>query len=96
MLSSPKKSAAHIHALEQIAGWTRARFSLPAETVVLVSEMACSQPGCPPLETVVVFWEGENRYQFKFFKIAEAVGEDDLPPYWMKPGLQGGEWGDCC
>ena len=96
MLSSPKKSAAHIHALEQIAGWTRARFSLPAETVVLVSEMACSQPGCPPLETVVVFWEGENRYQFKFFNIAEAVGEDDLPPYWMKPGLLGGEWGDCC
>ncbi|HEY4319180.1 MAG TPA: hypothetical protein VGN04_16385 [Herbaspirillum sp.] len=96
MLGAPKKSAAQLQALDQIAGWTRKRFSLAPETVVMVTEMACAQPGCPPLETVVVFWENDNRYQFKFFKIALEVGEDDLPPYWMKPGLLGGEWGDCC
>jgi hypothetical protein len=96
VLGAPKKSAAHLQALDQIAGWTRARFSLASNSVVLVTEMACGQPGCPPLETVVVFWENDNRYQFKFFKVALEVSEDDLPPYWMKPGLLGGEWNDCC
>ena len=96
MLGAPKKTAAEIQALDRIAEWTRVRFSLPQDGVVMVSEMACPQPGCPPLETVVVFWENDDRYQFKFFKIALEVSEEDLPPYWMKPGLLGGEWGDCC
>jgi hypothetical protein len=96
LLGAPKKTAVEKQALEKLAGWTRARFSLTPHDVVLATEMACSQPGCPPLETVVVFWENDIRYQFKFFKTAVEINEDDLPPYWMKSGMVGGEWGDCC
>ena len=38
--------------------WTRERFRLAADAIILVSEIACGLPGCPPLETVVVFWIG--------------------------------------
>ncbi|MDB5777189.1 MAG: nitrate reductase molybdenum cofactor assembly chaperone [Herbaspirillum sp.] len=96
MLGNVRKSAAQIQALDRIADWTRIRFSLSPEAAVLVSEVACSQPGCPPLETVVAFWENEQRHHFKFFKPALDVIEDDLPPYWMKTALIGDDWGDCC
>ena len=44
--------------------------------------------GCPPLETVVVFWtEGDRRHQFKLFKPVSAVVAEDLPPAWMKNAL---------
>ena len=50
--------------------WTRARFALPEDAVILVSEIACGLPGCPPLETVVAFWTDDRRHRFKLFKPA--------------------------
>ncbi|HEV8014184.1 MAG TPA: hypothetical protein VGP48_01560 [Stellaceae bacterium] len=61
---------------------------MPENAPVLVSEITCALPGCPPLETVVAFWtEGEKRHHFKLFKPATEVVEDDLPPRWMKAAL---------
>ena len=83
-----KKRPEHIAALEALRGWTRAQFSLSVEGSVLVAEVACGLPGCPPLETVVAFWnEAGERHQFKIFKPVEEVGPDDLPPRWMKNAL---------
>ena len=70
------KDSKHNEALEQVRQWTRARFGLPADAVILVAEMACGLPGCPPLETVVVFWLGEKRHQFKIFKRLAEVALD--------------------
>lgn len=54
----------------------------------MVSEVACGLPGCPPLETVVVFWtEGDTRHSYKVFKPVTDVAEDDLPPWWMKNAI---------
>jgi hypothetical protein len=98
MLGSGKKSAAHIHALERVKAWTRVRFSLSEDAVILVSEIACSLPGCPPLETVIAFWTGDGRHHFKLFKPVEEVIDEDLPPYWMKDALvvPEGAGCDCC
>jgi hypothetical protein len=99
MLGLPKKTYAHFGAIERIRGWVRERFSLQVEDVVMVSEVACSMPGCPPLETVIAFWtEGTKRHHLKIFKPVEDVTEDDLPPYWMKEALEVGDgFGcDCC
>lgn len=98
MLGAGKKSPEHLQALERVKAWTRARFSLSEDTVILVSEIACSLPGCPPLETVIAFWTGPNRHHYKIFKRTADVVEDDLPPYWMKDALivPEGQGCDCC
>jgi hypothetical protein len=82
-------------ALARVKEWVRTRFSLPADAAILVSEVACNLPGCPPLETAVAFWEGETRHHFKMFKRAREVGEDDLPYAWMKEALILPEGFDC-
>ena len=99
MLGNIRKSPGHLEAIGRIEGWTRARFGLPGEAVILVAEIECRVPGCPPIETVVAFWTGdETRYRFKLFKPVAAVVADDLPVSWLLPSLV--DYGDlgceCC
>ena len=63
------------------------RFALGEDTAILVAEVACAVPGCPPLETVIAFWANERRHHTKVFKPVAEVIEDDLPPRWMKDAL---------
>jgi nitrate reductase delta subunit len=88
----------HHDALARVRGWTRERFALTEDAAILVSEVACKVPGCPPLETVVVFWIGETRHHFKFFKPAREVVLADFPPAWLRNALAAAEGleCDCC
>ncbi|MEA3023966.1 MAG: hypothetical protein QOK01_2818 [Alphaproteobacteria bacterium] len=91
-----RKGPGHAEALERVRAWTRARFGLPEDDVILVSELACALPGCPPLETVVAFWtETDKRHHFKIFKPVAEVAVEDLPPAWLKDALAVPEGGDC-
>ena len=75
-------------ALDRVKEWTRARFRLTEEAAIMVAEIACAVPGCPPLETVVAFWTAdETRHHFKVFKRAQEVLDDDLPFAWMLNSL---------
>ena len=98
MLAFRRRNPEHAAALERVRGWTRARFDLPEETTVLVAEVACAVPGCPPLETVIAFWSDERRHHFKVFKPVAEVACDDLPPSWYKGALAVPEdfECDCC
>lgn len=98
MLGSIKKSTEHIEALERVERWTRARFTLTPDTAVLVSEVACTLPGCPPRETVVAFWTADGkRYRFKLFKPVAEVVHDDLPIAWLLQTLiDDGDSVECC
>jgi len=83
-----KRDPAHAAALERVRAWTRERFALPEDAAIMVAQVACSSPGCPPLETVVAFWTADTtRHQFKLFKPVAEVVSDDLPPSWMKNAL---------
>jgi nitrate reductase delta subunit len=83
-----KKATEDTDPLERVKEWTRERFKLAGDAPVLVAEITCGLPGCPPLETVVVFWtEGDGRHQFKLFKPVSAIVAEDLPPAWMKNAL---------
>ena len=98
-ISPLKRSAAQRDALARVRAWTRDRFRLAADAAILVTEIACGLPGCPPLETVVAFWtEDERRHQFKVFKPVQEITEDDLPFAWQKDSLAAPEgFGcDCC
>jgi len=88
MLWWVKRNPEHGEALERVRQWTRARFSLSEQATVLVSELACGMPGCPPLETVIAFWsDGNKRHHWKVFKPVAEVVEGDLPPSWMKDAI---------
>ena len=90
-----RKDEGLAHALGQVREWVRKRFNLSPETAILVSEVACNLPGCPPLETVIAFWEGEKRHHFKLFKKLREVAFDDLPYTWMKDELVVPEGFEC-
>ena len=92
------KGPKHQEALDRVRAWTRMRFTLAEDAAILVSEVACKVPGCPPLETVVVFWIGETRHHFKFFKPAREVAVADFPPAWLRNALAvlDGFECDCC
>lgn len=95
MLQPAKPSPERLAALERVEAWTRERFGLPRDAQVHAWEVACAVPGCPPVETAVLFWIVEQRYQFKVFKPMVEVVEDDLPPSWFRRALAVAEGVDC-
>ena len=95
MMRSRKAGPGHGAAVDRVRDWTRARFALADDETVMVSEVACSVPGCPPIETHLVFWTGAGRHHFKIFKPLAEVTEDDLPPAFMKNALVALEGIDC-
>ena len=102
MFGSFTPNAEQDAALARVQAWVRERFSLTPEQAVLVTELVCVLPGCPPLETVIAFWTGAAdpplRHHYKIFKPVQQVQPDDLPPYWMKDALAvPPAWAcDCC
>jgi hypothetical protein len=97
MLRRRNSSADQSAAIERVRDWTRARFRLSDDVTIMVTELACQLPGCPPVETVIVFWTApETRHHWKVFKPVAAVSEDDLPPWWMKDRLIADDGCDCC
>ncbi len=98
MLGFTKKSPDHGPTLDRLRAWTRARFALNDDETVMATQLACAVPGCPPLETHVVFWTALGRHHFKIFKPLAEVAEDDLPPAFMKNALIAldGEECACC
>ena len=87
-------------AADRVAGWTRERFGLPADAVVLVDERATTLPGIPARVTVIVFWSAglAQRHHLNIFKPLAQIAPEDLPPYWMRDALAvaPGYVCDCC
>jgi nitrate reductase delta subunit len=95
MTRSPMRRHDRGAALDRVRDWVRERFKLSEDETIMVSEVSCAIPGCPPLETVVVFWTAQGRHHFKIFKPVAEVVEDDLPPAFMKNALVAPEGVDC-
>ncbi len=51
----PPTRLAHIRSIK---GWVADVLAPPADAVVMVSELTCSEPGCPPVETVIALMHG--------------------------------------
>jgi hypothetical protein len=95
MLGFSKKSPENGAAADRVRDWTRTRFALGDDETIMVSEVVCGVPGCPPIETHLVFWTAAGRHHFKIFKPLTDVVEDDLPPAFMKNALIALEGIDC-
>ena len=97
LLGQPKSDPAFLAAVERIQGWTRKRFKLAPGAAILVSEIACKMPDCPPMETAVAFWTGDDkRHQFKLYKPVPEVVYDDIGWLMGSPGSHEGAAWDCC
>ena len=82
------RSLDHGAALRRVREWTRARFGLPDEAMILVDERDGTVPGGPAVETIVAFWTGEEtRHHFRIFKPVAEIVSDDLPFAWLKDAL---------
>ena len=63
----------------RIQSWVRRRLSLEDNAVVMISELRCSEPGCPPLETVIAVLDGPGqKRQAKFHKATGEIGPADI------------------
>ena len=54
-LFQPRSPGAPQH-VAAVKRWAAEAFQLPADTTVMVTELRCTEPGCPPLETVMAFF----------------------------------------
>jgi hypothetical protein len=71
-----EKRSQAIRQLKQVA---RRLLEAAEDDAVIVTELSCTEPGCPPLETVVAHLRaGGEPTQVKVHKSAVEVTEDDL------------------
>jgi hypothetical protein len=74
--SQQKPDAARV---SQIKEWVARRFELPPDAVVMVAELRCSEPGCPPLETMIAIVDGPGqRRQVKLHKPTAEIAASDV------------------
>ena len=65
--------------LARVRAWAREAWHLGEEDSVVVTELRCTEPGCPPLETVVVIAAaGRPTVQHKLHCPAGDVRFEDL------------------
>jgi hypothetical protein len=68
-------SPQHLDALRTAV---RTRFGLDSETRVMLTELECKEPGCPPVETVIaILAAGANR-RWKIYKALREVAPEDI------------------
>ena len=66
-------------AASRIREWATELWTLPPATAITVTELRCSEPGCAPIETVVVIASGPGQtFQRKVHKPAGHVTREDL------------------
>jgi len=86
MLRTFNRGPDQSRAIVRVREWVRDRFAL-GDAAIVVAELNCAVPGCPPIETVIAFWSEGRRHHFKIFKPVAEVTEADLPPRWYKSAL---------
>ena len=66
-------------AIERVKNWARAAHPAPETTSLAVNEIACVDPGCPGIETVILVMEpGAKTRACKIAKPLDDVTEQDV------------------
>jgi hypothetical protein len=65
--------------VENIKTWARSSIALADDTSLSVTELQCSEPDCPPLETVIVVLSGPLKgKQFKIHQPLLVITEAEV------------------
>ena len=92
-----RRATSDLAELDRIETLVRARYGLPDDALVLVTEEDGTLPGEPARSTTVLFWtDRDRRHRLRVFRPAAEVGAGDLPPGWLRGALT--DMGDieCC
>lgn len=66
-------------AVERVKGLARTALAASPETSFAVNEIACNDPGCPGLETVILVMEpGQKTRALKIQKPLDEITEQDI------------------
>jgi hypothetical protein len=66
-------------AVRRVKEWTRQGLGATPETAIVVNEIACNDPACPGVETVVLVMEpGRKTRAYKVQKPVDDVTEPDI------------------
>jgi len=75
----PQNNEPRTAAIRAIKIMARPLFDAGEDDAIVVSELRCTEPGCPPIETVVALLRaGSEPRQVKIHKPATEVTEEDL------------------
>jgi hypothetical protein len=67
------------HCARRIKDWARELLGAGEEASILVSELACSEPGCPPIETVIAILDGPgSARRYKLHRPSAEVTREDV------------------
>lgn len=61
----------------QIKLWARQHLA-DDDATLMVSQLACTEPGCPPIETVIAILDVGNQRTWKIHKPLVDIDEDDV------------------
>ncbi|MCU0658766.1 MAG: hypothetical protein MUF64_26960 [Polyangiaceae bacterium] len=62
----------------EVKGWARELFEAGEEDTVMVTELRCTEPGCPPEETVIALLKVGEKRQAKVHKPLVEVTREDV------------------
>ncbi len=76
--------------LRELKETVRTLLGLDDDTAVMIRQLACTEPGCPPLETVVAVlpMNGPAR-RWTLHRPTEQITEDDLRTALLSPAPEG-------
>lgn len=75
----PRSDERRSSAIRALKAKAHTLFEAADDDAVVVNELSCTEPGCPPIETVVALLRaGSEPRQVKIHKPAVEVTEDDL------------------
>src|ERR1700737_2972395 len=59
--------------ISEVKEWAFEAFRLPADVSAMVPELRCTEPGCPPLETVIAILDKPGKP--RQYKIHKAIAD---------------------
>jgi hypothetical protein len=63
----------------RIKDWVRELIAPGDDVTILVSELSCSEPGCPPIETVIAVFRGRDEpSKYTIHRPSAEVTRDDI------------------
>jgi len=75
-----------VESIRRLKAWTTEFLGLDENATVLVTELTCTEPGCPPLETVIaVLRPGSSSDKRKMHRAAREMTRADIEQLWSAP-----------
>lgn len=65
--------------VEQVKSWVHQALHPDEDTSIMVTELRCSEPGCPPIETVIALLKTAHpTSQYKIHKAIAEITQTDI------------------